>query len=77
MYPVTLPALEAKKLLSLILSLVVADRGRALPLILHADIEAVEQTLVFLPFQKTGSEAVHEGMRATVELTALKHGRNL
>jgi hypothetical protein len=77
LYPVTLPAPEAKKLLSLILSLVVADRARALPLILHSAIEAIDQTLVFLQSQKTGTEAVHEGMRAAVELNALKYGRNL
>ncbi len=77
LYPVTLPGPEAKKILPLILTLVVADRGRVLPLILHADIEAIEQSLVYLPFQKTAGEVTCAEMRAAVELNALKYGRNL
>ncbi len=77
LYPVTLPGPEAKKLLPLILTLVVADRGRVLPSILHADMEAIEQSLVYVPFQKRAGEATCAEMRAAVELNALKHGRNL
>jgi hypothetical protein len=77
LYPVTLPGPEARKLLSLILTLVVADRGRVLPFILRANIEAIEQSLVYLPFQKKAGEATCVEMRAAVELNALRYGRNL
>jgi DNA-directed RNA polymerase subunit RPC12/RpoP len=77
LYPVTLPGPEARKLLSLILTLVVADRGRVLPSILRANMEAIEQSLVYLPFEKKTGEATCAEMRAAVELNALKYGRNL
>ncbi|HUJ68415.1 MAG TPA: hypothetical protein VLW86_02775 [Syntrophorhabdales bacterium] len=77
LYPVTLPGPEAKKLLSLILTLVVADRAKVLTPILSADMGVTEQNLVYVPFQKTAGEATCAEMRATVELNALKYGRNL
>jgi ribosomal protein S27AE len=77
MYPVTMPASEAAKLASLILGLVLADRRKMLPLILRSEVEVGDLSLAFLPFRRPGGEVACGAMRAVIEESALKAGRNL
>jgi hypothetical protein len=76
-HPVTLPAVEAERLLLIILSLIIAEKERTLPSLVSAKIVAAERALVFVPFLKLGSEVVNGEMRATIQLNALEHGRSL
>jgi DNA-directed RNA polymerase subunit RPC12/RpoP len=76
-YPVTLPASEAERLLPVILSLIVAQREAALVNIVRATIEPAESTLVFVPFKKTAAEVLHVEMRVSLLLNALRYGRGL
>lgn len=76
LYPVTLSAFQAGRLLPIILSLVVAQRERALIDIVRGTMEPAESTLVFIPFQKASLEVRHPEMRASLLLNALKYSRH-
>lgn len=76
-YPVTLPAAEAERLLLVVLSLIIAERQRTLRRLVGTTVEPTERTLVFVPFLKAGSEVIHSGMHVSLQLNALRHGMSL
>jgi DNA-directed RNA polymerase subunit RPC12/RpoP len=77
LYPVTLPAHEAAKLVKVLVHLLV-DRGEGVgPVFTSLHATPDQPRLCFVPFSWSGYELTQEKMRISVLQNALKYGKNL
>jgi DNA-directed RNA polymerase subunit RPC12/RpoP len=77
LYPVTLPAEEAAKLVMVLLHLLVGKREGVGPSFTRATVRAGEPRLYFIPFSSSGYELTQQKLRMSVHQNALKYGKNL
>jgi hypothetical protein len=77
LYPVTLPAREAAKLVKVLLRLLVGKREGVDPSFNRVTVRADEPRLYFIPFSSSGYELTHQKLRMSVHQNALKYGKNL
>jgi len=76
-YPVTIPAAEAVKLVKVMIALLVGRPEAARPLFERMVARPDDAQLCFIPFSFTGYEFVQEKMRMSLLPNALKYGMNL
>ncbi len=76
-FPVTLPAEEALQGLKITLVNMAVPKKNILPLIDKITITPQESLLVLVPFSKNTHEYVQKEMRLSLNINALKYGRNL
>lgn len=76
-YPVTIPAVEAVKLVKVMTALLVGKPEAAHPLFERMTARPDDAQLCFIPFSFTGYEFVQEKTRMSLLPNALKYGRNL
>ncbi|MCG6536399.1 MAG: hypothetical protein L7F78_17260, partial [Syntrophales bacterium LBB04] len=78
LYPVTLPAGEAAKLLKVVVALLIDKRQMTNPIFAQMSAKPTgEPQLFFIPFSFSGYELIQEKMRVSVHPNALKYGKNL
>jgi len=77
LYPVTLPAGEAARLVKVIATLLVGKPEAAHPWFDRVTAQPDEAQLCFIPFSFSGYELVQEEMKMSVFPNALKYGKNL
>jgi predicted RNA-binding Zn-ribbon protein involved in translation (DUF1610 family) len=77
LYPVTLPAGEAAKLVKVLVHLLVGKGEGVGPIFTRLTARANEPQLYFIPFTSSGYELTQQKMRMSVLQNALKYGKNL
>jgi predicted RNA-binding Zn-ribbon protein involved in translation (DUF1610 family) len=73
LYPVTLSACQAAKLLPIILSSVITRTENALVSVVRGSLEPAQTTILFIPFTRTAAELLHEEMKVGLLRTAFRH----
>ncbi len=77
LYPVTLPAAEAKQSVKVILAASTASRKSIFPFLPKVRLQDVTSTLVFLPFVDKGHDWYQPHTAASISKNVLRFGRNL
>ena len=77
LYPVTLPAGEAVKLVKVLVHLLVGRTEGVGPVLTRLRVTPDQPDLCFIPFASSGYELAQEKMRVSVLQNALKYGKNL
>jgi predicted RNA-binding Zn-ribbon protein involved in translation (DUF1610 family) len=73
LYPVTLSAAQAVKLLPIILSSIITRTENSLVSIVRGSLEPAETTILFIPFTRTAAELLHAQMKVSLLRTAFRH----
>jgi hypothetical protein len=77
MYPVTLPASEARESFKIVLASAALDKKHLLPQLPGMKIQALATELVYLPFAYSGHDLVQEQTTVCVSSSVLQFGRTL
>jgi hypothetical protein len=77
LYPVTLPAGEAREILTILIAALAMAKKKVFPLLGDVTVEPEETVLTFLPFTRRGDELISTLFPFSVSANALKYGRNL
>jgi len=76
-FPVTLPAEEALQGLKITLVNMAVPKKNILPLIDEITITPQESLLVLVPFSKNTHEYLQKDMHMSLNINAMRYGRNL
>lgn len=77
LYPVTLPASEARQAVKVLLAASTASRKRIFPFLPDVHLEEVTATLVFLPFSDKGHDWYQPNTGVAISKNTLRFGRSL